>query len=204
MTSCTQLDDLLLQSDPLSLEMAARHAATCPACAEALATWNDISATARSMRTTWTNELFLPRIERSIRDRQHPRLLWQVAASFLLAALIGGGVWLGMSRYNREQFDAHILKINALDEVELAERAHLAAIDRLEKVTQPKIDQPTPLMISYKEKLMVLDDAIAQCQTAIDHNRQNAHLREQLLAIYSEKQRTLQDVQREETHVSNQ
>jgi len=40
----------------------------------------------------------------------------------------------------------------------------------------------------------LLDDAIAECQTAIDHNRNNAHLRKQLLAIYSEKQQTLREV----------
>ena len=59
-------------------------------------------------------------------------------------------------------------------------------------------------MVSYKEKLVLLDDAIAECQTNIEHNRKNAHLRGQLLAIYGEKQRTLQDVLREDSHVSNQ
>ena len=51
---------------------------------------------------------------------------------------------------------------------------------------------------------MLLDDAIAECQANIDRNRQNAHLRRQLLAIYTEKQRTLQEVLREESHASNQ
>ncbi len=59
-------------------------------------------------------------------------------------------------------------------------------------------------MVSYKEKLMLLDDAIAECQSNIDRNRQNAHLRKQLLAMYSAKQQTLEDVLREDTNVSNQ
>ena len=68
-----------------------------------------------------------------------------------------------------------------------------------------KLDQPTtPLLVSYKEKLMMLDDAIAECQSAINRNRQNAYLRTQLLTMYSEKQRTLQDVIREENHATNQ
>ena len=93
----------------------------------------------------------------------------------------------------------------AVDEVVKAEQAHLQAIDHLEKVAQPKLDDAsTPLMVSYREKLMLLDDAIKECQTNIERNRQNAHLRRQLLAIYSEKQRTLQDVLREDNHVSNQ
>jgi hypothetical protein len=51
---------------------------------------------------------------------------------------------------------------------------------------------------------MLLDDAIAECETVIQKNRNNAHLRKQLLTMYSEKQRTLQDVLREESHASNQ
>ena len=58
-------------------------------------------------------------------------------------------------------------------------------------------------MVSYKEKLMLLDDAIAECEANIDNNRQNAHLRKQLLAMYSEKQQTLEDVLREDSNVSN-
>jgi hypothetical protein len=50
---------------------------------------------------------------------------------------------------------------------------------------------------------MLLDDAIAECRANIDQNRQNAHLRKQLLAMYTDKQQTLQDVLREDNHVSN-
>ena len=92
-----------------------------------------------------------------------------------------------------------------MQKVEEAERTHVAAINQLEKVASPKLADPaTPLLVSYKEKLMLLDDAIAECQTNIDRNRQNAHLRKQLLAIYSEKQRTLQEVLREGNHAANQ
>ncbi len=49
---------------------------------------------------------------------------------------------------------------------------------------------------------MLLDEAIAECQSNIDQNRQNAHLRKQLLSMYSDKQQTLQDVLREDSHVS--
>jgi hypothetical protein len=87
--------------------------------------------------------------------------------------------------------------------VERAERAHVAAIDKLENLAETKLDDPeSPLMISYKEKLMLLDDAIDECQANIDQNRQNAHLRKQLLAMYMEKQQTLHDVLREDSHVS--
>jgi hypothetical protein len=222
--TCERLDDLLLEGDPLAMETAARHAAGCAACAETLATWQDLSGTAATLHESWESDVLWPRIERSIRAealsartdasrRRSVARLWQVAAALFLAAILGAGAWFGLRTREARQFDARILRVDVLDDVDRAEKQHLAAIDRLEGMTRlegttdARTGEPsTPLMISYKEKLLVLDDAIAQCQTAIDHNRQNAHLRRQLLAMYSEKQRTLQDVLREENqnHVANQ
>ena len=145
-----------------------------------------------------------PRIERAVKSerRRGWRQLLQVAAALVIFAALAAVTW---SVVRVRQFDNVILRASALDEVESAERQHVAAIDRLEKLTEPKLDEPqTPLMVSYKEKLMLLDDAIAECQKGIERNRNNAHLRKQLLTIYSEKQRTLQDVLREETHASRQ
>ena len=201
---CTQLDSLLLEGDAFSLETAARHAEGCAACAEKLAEWNEISAVAASMRTTWKNDMLWPRIARAVaRERRRGWTeLWQAAAAILIFVALGSAVWFAGQR---SKFDLAILRPTAIADVERAEQEHIAAIDRLEKLAEPKLDTPaTPLMVSYKEKLMLLDDAIAECQSNIQHNRDNAYLRKQLLSAYSEKQRTLQDVLREETHVSNQ
>jgi uncharacterized iron-regulated membrane protein len=205
MIKCTDLDNLLMEGDALAMAAAARHAETCAACAETLAAWNDISATARDMRASWDNDMLWPRIERAVgRERRRGWMqLLQVAAALAIFLGIAAITW---SAVRVRQFDNAILRSAALDEVEKAEQQHIAAIDHLEKAAEPKLDTPdTPLMVSYKEKLMLLDDAIAECQTNIQRNRNNAHLRKQLLAIYSEKQRTLQDVLREETtHASRQ
>jgi hypothetical protein len=206
--TCEQLDDLLLEGDQFSLEAAAQHAQSCQVCMQKLADWNEISSTARDLHTTWDNDLLWPRIERAIRhDRRSTRTrVWQIAASFVLLAILGGSVWIAQRRMHAADFDRDILKMSAVDDVERAEKAHINAINHLETLASAKLDQPaTPLMVSYKEKLMMLDDAIAECQTAIDKNRQNAYLRTQLLTMYSEKQRTLQDALREEnSHASNQ
>jgi hypothetical protein len=131
--------------------------------------------------------------------------LWQIAAAAVLTIGLGGAVFQVVRDQTREAaFDRTILRITALDEVERAERAHVKAIENLEELAGAKLEDPeTPLMISYKEKLMLLDDAIAECQANIDGNRQNAHLRKQLLAMYTDKQQTLEDVVREDpSHVS--
>ena len=205
--TCNQLDDLLLDGSPQSMEAAARHAAECEACAQRLAEWNEIGDTARSLHETWQSDLLWPRIERSLRQERKPARtmtrLWQYAAAVLITVGLGGPLWFTLREQNREAaFDTRILRVEAMDEVEQAEAVHKQAIARLERVAEPKIEQSeSPLMVSYKEKLMLLDDAIAECQSNIDRNRQNAHLRKQLLAMYSEKQQTLEDVLREDTHV---
>ena len=209
-SNCTQLDDLLFDASPLAMETAARHAEECAECAEKLAAWNDIGDTARSMKTTWQSDLLWPRIERALKNEQHQRRsrskwLWQVAAGFVLTVALGATMFYALRTQTHDAaFDRDILRIAAMDDVERAERSHIDAIERLEKVAESRLDEAqTPLMVSYKEKLMLLDDAIADCQANIDQNRQNAHLRKQLLAMYTEKQQTLMDVLREDNDVSS-
>ena len=207
--TCEQLDNLLLEGDPYSLQIAARHAEGCPACMQTLTEWNEISTVAGSLHTTWQNDMLWPRIERALRQERRTWRghVWQIAAALILTVALGAVSWHALQvRSEHRAFDARIMKDDALTAVENAERTHEAAIAKLEKLAEPKLDEtPTPLMVSYKEKLMLLDDAIAECQTNIQQNRQNAHLRKQLLAMYSEKQKTLQDVLREDaSHVSNQ
>lgn len=204
---CIQLDDLLYDGSPLAMETAAQHAKECAPCAETLAAWNDLSATAHSLRATWKSDLLWPRIEKSLRAERKSsplRRVWQYAAALLITAGLGATMFYALRLQTREAaFDRTILRVSALDEVERAELEHVRAIDRLEDLTEAKLEgAETPLLIAYKEKLMLLDDAIAECQTNIDRNRQNAHLRRQLLTMYSEKQQTLQDVLREDSDVS--
>lgn len=207
---CEHLDDLLLEGDAFSMEAADRHAATCPACRQTLDEWKEISDTAKTLKTTWGDDLLWPRVERALKtagagEAGRAKRVWRFAAAAAITLTVGGTSWYTMRDTARDSsFDQKILRVAAIDEVERAEEAYLSAIDRLEKAAEPALQKPSePLMVSYREKLMLLDDAIAECQLNIEQNRQNAHLRRQLLAMYSEKQRTLQAVVREEQHVSN-
>ncbi len=206
--TCERIDDLLFEGDAASLELAETHARGCLACREKLDDWNDISRTAKSMQTTWPSDTLWPRIQRAIANETRSRapMILRVAAALAVTIGLAGILAYALHLHHEKQkaFDQAILRVTALDEVERAEKAHLIAINNLEKLAAPKLEEPqTPILVSYKEKLMLLDDAIAECQTNIDHNRQNAQVRKQLLSMYSEKQRTLQDVLREGNHVSN-
>jgi len=52
-------------------------------------------------------------------------------------------------------------------------------------------------MANYREKLLVLDSAIAECRAQLEQNSFNAHLRRELLSIYQMKHATLTEVLQE-------
>ena len=208
---CEHLDDLLLEGDAFSMQAAARHAEQCASCREVLDDWKEISGTAKTLKASWPGDLLWPRVEKALKADGAARAsrgarVWRFAAAAAITLTVGATSWYAMRDAARDSsFDQRILRVAAVDDVERAEEAYLSAIDRLEKAAEPALEEPeAPVMVSYREKLMLLDDAIAEVQLSIEENRQNAHLRRQLLAIYSEKQRTLQAVIREGRNVSNE
>jgi hypothetical protein len=132
--------------------------------------------------------------------------LSRIAVAAMLILVIGAGSAFFMNRQldtPGPDFDRWVLQESALQEVEKAELEHMASIDRLSKLVEPRLENAeTPLMLSYREKLLLLDDAIAECRASVDENRQNTHLRRQLLAMYTEKDRTLREVMKESNDVS--
>lgn len=131
-------------------------------------------------------------------------LSWQLAAvsAFAVLLLVSGGlIYTHQTIAPQKPVDAAhsapdpLLKTKALDDVEKAETAYVQAIDKLALDAKPRLDKPeTPLMANYREKLQVLDSAIDDLRAQAGENPSNAHLRYQLLAMYQEKQKTLEDV----------
>ena len=202
--NCQSFDELLLAGDEESMRQAAAHARECAACAETLESWTDLSHTAQSLRTSWTSDLLWRRIERTLTAEKRTSW-WRVAAAAVLTVGLAAAGWrLTLHDRNQQAIENAIAKQNALTAVESAEESYVRAIAQLEKLAEPKLEEPEALMVTYREKLMLLDDAIAECEYAIGQNRNNALVRRQLLAVYGEKQRTLQDVLREGKNVSNQ
>jgi len=91
-----------------------------------------------------------------------------------------------------------VLTDEAIAEVDAAEQNYLASIEKLSKLAEPALAGATsPVLVNYREKLEILDSAIAELKASIDQNRGNTHLRRELLAVYQEKQRTLQNLMKE-------
>ena len=187
------------------------HAGTCAACAEEIRAWKSLSVAAKELRNYSPSPELWSRIERALaeedarkarrRDGQRwfsflPNIPfgWQTAlAGAFVLILTASLAWIirGPVEHNQDP----LLKSRALREVESTESAYEKAIDKLAAEAKPQLDDPsTPLMANYHEKLLVLDSAIADLRAQAGLNPSNAQLRYQLLAMYQEKQRTLEEV----------
>ena len=205
---CEDWQETLREESPERLREAEAHAETCDACREELALWREISAAAPSLRREWETGDLWSRIRRNLTaERVQPpaRRLgtvgWLSLAAALLAAVTAAVFFVGPRPQQIEDANAErrLLTEEALAQVERSEAAYIESIERLAKTAQPLLESPaSPLLVSYREKLMVIDAAIAECRGRIETNRFNAYLRRELLSVYREKQRTLEDLMRED------
>jgi anti-sigma factor RsiW len=209
--NCSDLERLLRDSNPAEWAELEKHAASCAACAEELRAWKRVSLAARELYEEWQSPALWPRIESSLAAAPQrrasrwvwlqawslPALSWQtVAAAVLVVVLTGSTAWLLLRQpVSNKATDNRLLKNSAIAEVERTETAYEHAIEKLAAEAKPQLENPaTPLLASYREKLLVLDSAIDELRDAAGQNPANAQLRGQLLALYHEKQSTLEEV----------
>lgn len=207
--NCNDRDRILADGTPEEWAALEAHAATCAACAEELRAWKSLSLAAAELRGYSDDPALWVRIRRSLVEQAERRdpgwnlremfgklhLSWQAAAvsAFALLLLISGAFFLRPR--TRDTVQSPLLKTKALDDVERAEAAYVQAIDKLAIEAKPQLDAAaTPLVASYREKLLLLDSAINDLRAQTGLNPSNAHLRYELLAMYQEKQRTLEEI----------
>ncbi len=210
--SCQDRERIFLDGSAEQWAALEAHAASCPACAEQVRAWKSLSTAAEQLRDYRESPALWAKIETALREnRQAPAalgfweklarssdvsLFWRTAvAAALVLALAVSAIYIVRDPGVQGTGQSRLLKNSALAEVERTERDYMKAIDKLATEAKPELDSPsTPLMASYKEKLIVLDSAIDELRMEAGRNPSNAHLRYELLAMYQEKQETLQEV----------
>jgi hypothetical protein len=211
--TCDDRERIFLDGSPEECAALEQHANTCAVCAEELRAWKQLSAAAGELRVYQESPALWARIESSLHQQQaaaaprksywsaldfwrHISPAWQSAlvAAMVVALAISSGYLYTHRVVPTVDHGNTLLKSGALAEVERTEHDYMAAIDKLAADAGPQLGTDTPLMASYREKLLVLDSAIADLRLQAGENPSNAHLRYQLLATYQEKQQTLQDV----------
>jgi hypothetical protein len=212
---CLRVDRELRRGETIG-PAATAHAERCLRCAERIRAFRQIEAAAPGLARAWDSPDLLPRILRAIDEAaaaprpespapaRTPLSPWVAAAyGAALVVLSTLGLWVFRDSPNRTPFsgataESPFLNEDALRDVERKESAYVASIDRLASLVRARGPAPpSGLAESYQEKLMLIDSAIAECRAQIDQNRYNAHLRQQLLAMYGEKKRTLEDLLKE-------
>src|SRR6266849_8706919 len=213
--TCSDRDRIFEDGTPAEWAALEAHAATCAICAEEVRAWKSLSVAAEELRDYTADPAFWPRIERALAEQAARKarraglsrwfsflpelsLGWQtvLAGAFVLILTLSAG-WIYIRRPFDESSagDPSLLKSKAMKEVESAETAYERAIDKLAAEAKPQLDNPaTPLLANYHEKLQVLDSAIDDLRAQAGLNPSNAQLRYQLLAMYQEKQHTLEEV----------
>jgi len=217
---CKDLEAALQEDSPAQMAALEAHAETCAACHAELVLWREISAAARSMQKEWSSPALWARIARGLEAEKYalkgwrawfgsgsPVLGWQVAVA-TVAILFASGMsaWVLTHRTQpaakftvSSPDNKHLLTDQAVEEVEKAEKTYEQSIDKLAKLAEPKLeDAANPLMVNYREKLQLLDAAISDCRANLEKNGANAYLRQELASFYQEKQKTLEQVLREE------
>jgi hypothetical protein len=212
--NCKDRERIFEDGTPREWAALETHAANCVLCAEEIRGWKSLSMAAQELRDYTESPALWARIERALIEEDARKteragrnrwfsflpaisLGWQtaLAGAFLLILTVSAG-WmiLRQPRYPASS-DPSLLKSQALLDVESAETAYVKAIDKLAAETEQQLDNPaTPLLANYREKLQVLDSAIGDLRAQAGLNPSNAQLRSQLLAMYQEKQHTLQEV----------
>ena len=182
----------------------------------------ELSVAARSLHREWASPGLWPAIEAGMQSAEaglqtrlnettthwkiRPMGRWQaIAAAAVIAIALGPSSWLGWRWFMlapkpdaaaRQQQLERLLTEDALAAIEASEAKYIEAIDELTRLTAPRLDMPdSPLLVNLQERLTIIDAAIAEYRAEIASNRFNAHLRRQLLWVYQEKARTLEQIQ---------
>jgi len=206
---CESFEEALLAEDGAGPAALAAHAEGCDACRSKALLWQKVDDIAPSLKKTWESPELLPRIrEAAAQSRPRRRSLWLPVGIAAAIAVYAAAGWISLQNQNRVPYQpdpgllenerARLLSEETLNDVEKKEAAFVASIDALERRASPALEAPaSPLAASLKEKLVLLDSAIADCRREIARNEFNTNLRRELLAMYQEKKQTLQEIARE-------
>jgi hypothetical protein len=217
---CREFDKALSRGDQ-AVEALEIHSETCADCRERLRLWREISEAAPGLAKSWDSPHLFPGIARALAAAKltsrapatpaadspaRRRFVWvpaAVAASLFVLSMVGLYVFKpgesARDPFARPSMGREPLMSNqTLKEVEDAESNYLTSIEKLSRLAEPRMANPdSPLLVSYREKLQLLDSAIGDLRGQLEGNRFNTHLRKELLAMYQEKKHTLEEVLKE-------
>lgn len=208
---CGDLDRAL--GMPELMPEAREHLKECAACRREYRVWTEISTAAKELHVEWNSPELWPRIRSVLQAEPKPQqqVWWKGWKTWAVAAVALVGISAAVIRpWERAtqppsqpgaipaaftSADRSFLTEQALKEVERTEAAYRQSIDKLSQLAQPKLRNPvSAAAVNCREKLEMLDSAIAETRANLDQNRFNVHLQTELANLYREKQETLKEL----------
>jgi hypothetical protein len=193
---------------------AREHLKHCATCRREYRLWNEISGVAKELREEWQSPELWKKIQRTLEaePKPNPKPVWwrEWKTWVAAAAVLAIAAFFGLRPWERGQApspaaettpipqlprDRDFLTEQALNEVQRTEAAYRRSIERLSQLAAPELQKPASAMaVNYREKLLMLDSAIAETRANLDHNRFNVGLQTELANLYREKQQTLKEL----------
>lgn len=190
---CNDLERAL--RSPELMPDARTHAESCEQCRKQLYLWEELSLQAPQLHEEWESPGLWPRIASDLAAATPPGqrpMVWRsalTAAAVVLLAVVLWHPWVG-----RPVETTDFLTDDALRNVQRTEAAYARSIEKLSAVAGNSLQRSSsPLAAAYREKLALLDSAIAELKANVESNRYNVYLQTQLASLYQEKQTTLQE-----------
>ncbi len=201
---CGDLERALANSDVFP--EAREHLKTCAVCRREYRLWNEISSVARELHEEWDTPALWPSTQKAIEAERKPERIWwkqwkmwAAAAALAIAIVVPVGLWrhsvATAPAATTQTPTPDFLTEQALREVEKNEAAYRQSIAKLSQLAAPKLSAPSsPEVANEKERLALLDSAIAETRASVVSNRFNIRLQTALADLYRQKQETLRDV----------
>jgi hypothetical protein len=200
---CGDLERALANSD--LFPEAREHIKTCAVCRREYRLWNEISTTARELHEEWDTPALWPAIREALHAERKPEVLWwkqwktwAIAAALAIAIIVPLGLWRHSAAATHAVASSStpdFLTEQALREVETSEAAYRQSIQKLSQLAAPKLSAASsPAVVNEKERLRLLDSAIAETRAGVASNRFNIRLQTALADLYRQKQETLRDL----------
>jgi hypothetical protein len=210
---CGDLERAL--SSPELMPEAREHLKVCSDCRREYRVWNEISNLGRELHQEWESPELWTRIRDGIEAQQKEASqkswhrdwrAWSMAAAILV--LLGGATLWKANRHpgvlapaqgtqasQSQNGGRDFLTEQALAEVQRTEAAYRQSIKKLSELAEPELAHPkTAAAVNDREKIQLLDSAILDTRSNLDHNRFNLRLQTELAELYREKQQTLQEL----------
>jgi len=206
---CGDLERALANSD--LFPEAREHLKTCAVCRREYRLWNEISSVGRELHEEWDTPALWPSIRQAIEAERNPERIWwkqwktwAAAAALAIAIVVPVGLWrhsvattppARTPAATMQTPTPDFLTEQALREVEKSEAAYRQSIAKLSQLAAPKLSAPSsPEVANEKERLALLDSAIAETRASVTSNRFNIRLQTALADLYRQKQETLRDL----------